>query len=316
MSDSAEKPSRFRALVVRLGLTALALAAWAYVARGSLGTIARSLGRLDPLALVAGIGFLLVGFVLGTLRWRLVLRAYGAARLPAFGAMLRVLLVGHFYNTFIPGNVGGDALRGHVTRGSLPSAGAYVAVFIERGFGLAGLLLLASATALVRPVPGMTALPVIASLGLVAAIGAAFAPVLARRLGHLFPGKLGELLSTMPSVARPALLAPVLLLSVGIQFVAALVGHVALVSLVPEVTLAESVVLVPLALVALYFPTIAGLGARELAFVVLFRSVGVAEADATATSFAFLGVQLAVAAFGGLLMAVRGVDLGTSDPGE
>lgn len=313
MSDPEEKPSRLRGLVIRLGLTALALGAWAYVARGSLGTIARSLGRLEPLAFVVGIGLVICGFALGTWRWRLVLRAYGAGRLPPFGAMLRVLLVGHFYNTFLPGNVGGDALRGHVTRGSLPSAGAYVAVFIERGFGLAGLLVLASATALFRPVPGMAALPAIAALGLVAALGAAFAPVVARRLGRFFPGKLGEVLSTMPSVVRPALLVPVLFLSVGVQFPAALVGHVALSSLAPEVTLAESVVLVPLALVALYFPTIAGLGARELAFVVLFRGIGVSEADATATSFAFLGVQLAVAGLGGLLMALRGTDLGTPE---
>ena len=126
---------------------------------------------------------------------------------------------------------------------------------------------------------------------------------MAQRLAGWLPGRLAELAGSAPEVRRPALLLAVLALSVGTQTLVALSGHALVVSLAPAVDVTDSLVRVPVALAATYLPTIAGLGTREAAYVVLFASVDVGQADATAASLAFLGVQLVIALTGGLVHA-------------
>jgi uncharacterized membrane protein YbhN (UPF0104 family) len=118
----------------------------------------------------------------------------------------------------------------------------------------------------------------------------------------VLPKKLAEVAAALPVPRRPALLLVVLLLSVGTQSIVALTGHALFTSVDSSVALADSLVLVPVALIALYFPaTVAGLGVREAAFVYLFEGVGVSSTDATAASIAFLAVQLVVALLGGVV---------------
>jgi hypothetical protein len=128
--------------------------------------------------------------------------------------------------------------------------------------------------------------------------------MVARRIAPALPGRLKTLAKLLPPVRRPAFLLVVLALSVVTHTVVALSGHALVASTAATVALSESLVLVPLALVAMYFPTVAGLGAREAAFVVLFGSIGVAVADAMAASLGLFGVQLLVALVGGLLHLV------------
>ena len=77
-------------------------------------------------------------------------------------------------------------------------------------------------------------------------------------------------------------------------------GHLYVSDLDPSVPLTASLVLVPVALVSIYLPTIAGLGAREASFVVLFGMVGVAEADATAAALGVLATTLLTALLGAI----------------
>ncbi len=297
----------WRGWFVRLGATAAALALWWWIARASAGELVRAFLRIAPEAALVALALSFVGLGVGALRWQVLMRAYGALAIPPLGALARVYLEGVFYNTFLPANVGGDVLRAHVTRKVFPGvAGAYLIVAIERVFGLAGLCLLASGMLIVHPIAGLRAGPWLAGVGLLVALGAAASPMLARRLGGRFAGRLGELARSLPEVRRPTLLLVVLALSVGTQSLVALAGHALVASLSPTVAIADSLVRVPAALAATYFPTIAGLGARETAFVVLFGTVGVPETDATAASLAFLAVQLVVALTGGLIHVLPG----------
>jgi len=292
---------------MRLGATAAALGLWWWIARASAGDLLRALASITPQAALVALLLSFLGLGVGALRWRILIRAYGGVAIPPLGALARIYLEAIFFNTFLPANVAGDVLRAHVTRRAFPgAASAYLIVAIERLFGLAGLCLLTSAMLLAHPIPGLRGGSWLAGVGLLVAFGAAAAPLLARRLGGRLPGRLGELARSAPEVGRPAGLLVVLALSVGTQTLVALTGHVLVASLRPEVTVADSLVRVPAALAATYFPTIAGLGAREAAFVVLFAGAGVSQADATAASLAFLGVQLVVALVGGLVHLLPG----------
>ena len=304
--EAEEAPPRRRLrswiwLAIRVSVAVGAL--WWTLSRVSMQEMMDAASRVTLLAAAAAVALTFGNLLVGALRWSALMHAYGARHKPSVLFLARVYLVGIFYNTFLPGNVGGDVLRGHVTRRAFPGvASSYLIVVIERVFGLAGLLLLAASVLVVHPVGGVEGLSQLSILGVIAALAAAASPVVGRRIAPWLPGRLKSLAGSLPAIERPSLLLIVLLLSVGTQTVVALTGWVLLESIAPEVALVESLVLVPVALAAVYFPaTVAGLGVREAAFVYLFTSVGIDRADATAASLAFLAAQLVVAGTGGLL---------------
>ncbi len=314
MSERSAPRSWLRPLL-RAGLTASALGLWWWLADLQRGELVAAFGRISSGAVAAAFMLSLSGLWVGALRWRLLLDAGGAKHAPSISRLSRVYLIATFYNTFLPANVGGDVLRGHATRGCFPGAsGAYMVVFLERVFGLAGLLVLAGLVMLLHPLPGLEGRPWVGALGLALALGAALAPGLARRLGSRLPAKLSALAKGLPAQARPLHLFGVLALSLLTQDVVALVGYTLISSMDATVALGDALLLVPVALVSVYLPTIAGLGAREAAFVFLFGLVGVDAAIATASSLAFLGVNLSVALLGGLVHITLGADVSPFPP--
>ncbi len=285
---------------VRLLVAAGALT-WT-LSRVSLREMARAAARVSVFAALASVGLTFFALLLAGLRSRVFLRAYGAENPPSVRSLARLHLIGLFYNTFLPGNVGGDVVRAHATRAVFGGgAGAYMVVGIERVFGLAGLLTLTASVLAVHPVFGVRHLGVLSVVGLCGAVAAVLAPFVGRKLTFL-PGPLGRLAGTLPVVRRPVGILGGFLLSLCTQTTVAMLGHVLIASIHPSVRVADSLVLVPLAAVAAYFPaTVAGIGVREAAFVGLFAAVGVPRADATAASLAFLASQLVVALVGGLV---------------
>jgi uncharacterized membrane protein YbhN (UPF0104 family) len=155
---------------------------------------------------------------------------------------------------------------------------------------------------MVFPVRSTDALGWLSGAGIVAALAAAMAPVLARRAAPRLPRRLADVARSFPSVQRSGSLVWAMLLSVCTHALGAVTGHVLLVSIDPTVPLTTSLTLVPLAMVAAFFPfTISGLGVREAAFVLLFEQVGVAGEDAIACSLALLATHLTAASLGGLV---------------
>ncbi len=295
---ATSKGTNWRSIALRVGVASGALL-WTF-SKLDPGQLLDATLRIDPRAVGAAVAFGFLGLVVGALRWSVLLRAYGATSVPSVWFLTRVYFVGIFYNTFLPANVGGDILRGYVTRRSFDgAAGAYLIVLVERVFGLAGLFLLGATAVLLRPLELAVDSRLIGLAGLVLSFGAFLGPTLGRRLGPWVPGPPGRLLTSLPMVQRPTLLVPVLLLSMTTQLMVAVSGHVLLRSLSADVELLESLVLVPLAMISLYLPTIAGLGVREAAFVVLFGEVGVSAADATVASLGLFTSQLVVALVGG-----------------
>lgn len=131
------------ALKYGLGLALLAYVLWSNWAPkngqpGLRDALDRPL-RFGPLALAA---ILLTANVLLTfLRWYLLVRAQD---LPfTVRSALRLGLVGYFFNTFLPGSVGGDLLKAtFIAREHERRTKAVATVLIDRGIGLWGLIAL------------------------------------------------------------------------------------------------------------------------------------------------------------------------------
>lgn len=307
-AGSAAPSSKRRArllFAVKLLVTAGALAFT--FSRISFADLSGAVRRLQPSAVVVAAALTLANLALAGLRWRILLAAYGAKGAPSVAFLARAQLVGHFYNTFVPGNVTGDVLRAHATRRSFDGPlGSYMVVVLERFFGLAGLFTLGAIGLVLRPLPGVIRADLLAALAFATALLIALIPIAGRSLGRRLPGRLGRFAASLPVVERPGLLGVVMALAIVTHTLVALTGHVLIDSIAPQVAAHESIVLVPLAMIATYVPfSVAGLGVREAAFVFLFGRVGVPAAGATAASLAFLAVYALVAALGGLVHLAR-----------
>ena len=286
----------------------------AYVAlRVDLGEVEGAIARVSPLAVAAACAITAVNLVLGAARWRVLLAAYGAPRPPRLARLVHAYFVGFFYNTYLPGGVGGDVVRGVVTRAAFAVEGATAAsattasmavVLVERVLGLSGLLLVVSGTYLVRPLPGTEGvLPFSAAL-LLAALAGVTLLAMGRRLAPRLPSRLRTIAAALPAIERPLPFGAALAMSLVTQALIALTGWVLMASITAgRVTLGDALVLVPLAMAAAYFPfSVGGSGVREAAFVELgTRALGMSEGDALAASLLLWVTQLAIGGAGGIL---------------
>ena len=295
----------------------------AYVAwKVDLGDVESAISRVAPLAVAAACAITAVNLVLGALRWRVLLAAYGAPRPPRIARLVHAYFVGFFYNTYLPGGVGGDVVRGVVTRsafgeeGSTSATASVAVVLVERVLGLSGLLLVVSGTSLVEPLPGTEGvLPFSAAL-LVAALSGVALLAMGRRLAPRLPARLEAIAAALPKIERPLPFGAALGMSLVTQALIALTGWVLLASITAgEVTLGDALVLVPLAMAAVYFPfSVGGSGVREAAFVALgTRALGMSEGDALAASLLLWITQLAVGGVGGVLSLVAPLEARARD---
>jgi uncharacterized membrane protein YbhN (UPF0104 family) len=243
----------------------------------------------------------------GTLRWRLLMASYGAQRLPALPYMFRLQLIGLFYN-MLPGAVGGDVLRGVVSRHAFGpqgmSAGLTV-VLLERVFGLLALVMLVITVLAFHPVHGLQLSPWLLALGVLGSIGALAAIALSRRLAPHLPGVLGKRAAELPELTRPGMFVLALGTSLANQALVGVMGHLTVMPLAPQVSLLDSLVLSPLAFAAIFFPlTVAGAGTRDAAMVYLYGLLGVSSERAISASLEILVVYLIAAAVGGALSLI------------
>ena len=304
-STSGENRRRY----LRWGRIAVTVGAVAYLAsRVEPRDVLNAFQRLSLGAALTAVAVVLLALVCGMVRWRLLLRAYGAIDIPSWPRIAHLYVVGHFYNTYAPGGVGGDVIRGVASRkafGDLNWASAtsgVAVVFIERVVGVSALLVLATVAYLINPIPGIEGVGLWAALGLGAAGAALIGIAVAPRLAPFLPEKLGKPLRALPRLYSlwPFLIA--ILLSLIIHAANIIAGHVIIHSLEPSVTLAQSAVLMPLIGASAFFPfTVGGAGVREAAFAALYGTVGVPEASAYAASLGFWGTQLFSAAIGGVI---------------
>ena len=240
----------------------------------------------------------------GTLRWRLLLVAYGAQVSIPLATLFRLQLIGLFYN-MLPGAVGGDVLRGIVSRRAFGTAGmsaGLVVVLVERIFGLIALMLLVVGVLLVHPIRMLQLSPWVFTLGALASLGTLIAIAVGRRYASHSNGRLAAYAERLPELTNPSAFVLAIGVSIMNQALVGVMGHLTIWPLAQQVSLLDSLALSPLAFAAIFFPlTVAGAGTRDAAMVALYGLLDVPRETVLSASLEVLLAYGLVAAAGGVL---------------
>ena len=140
----------------------------------------------DPALLVAGLFMVLPAYLIGAVRWWLLMRC---RRLEvSVWRTIRLAWVGNFFNFCMPGTTGGDLVKAYyAAKRSDRRADTLVSIVVDRVTGLVGLLVLASVAGLFMwrdpVVARVTTILGLGAVGLAVAALVYFTPPLRRRLG-------------------------------------------------------------------------------------------------------------------------------------
>lgn len=257
----------------------------------------------------------LLGFVVRAVRWRALLAALGIRR--PLRELTLWYLVGGFFNVILPTGFGGDAVRVvELAQDAARTGAALNSVVVDRYLGLIVLLAMGLAAGLLRP--DLAAGPILWLMALLFVGGIAGAWLLSRpwwqrRAADASP--LGRLVraSRLPAIAGglgqyggAALLRG---LAASLAFNLLQIGwNVAIATgLGLRLPAALYFVFVPLTSVALLLPAFGGLGVRELTYVTLLATAGVAEPKALALSLGVYAITVATGLVGGVLYLAQGL---------
>lgn len=250
---------------------------------------------INPAAFIFSIILYLASLYVSTVRWRLLLPVeFKKTKLLSF------YMIGSFFNTFLPGVIGGDAVKGYylykeTNNGSLTLA----SVFMDRYIGFVSLMIMG----LVAYIAGFNYLKGSIIEWLLPAI------ILAFVIGNLvvFGFRFGKRMKRLAEFYKyfdkyrnhKTMIAKTLFLSFIVQIINIISIYVITLGLGQHISIIYFFIFFPIVTTISTLPiSISGIGLRESSFVLLFGlpQIGVKPEMATAMSFAwFLSF-----AFGGL----------------
>lgn len=255
----------------------------------------------------------------GALQWAWILRTSGLT--TPLDEMVRMYWVGLFFNNFLPGNVGGDAVK-VVDLGRREGRTTTVlgATALDRLLGLFALTILALGTLVAARLGGFSGPPALPLLLALAVWGGGLTVLLSRRVSTWLTRMVERLPWRRPAErleaflaefrlfrSRPIWLARLFSLALVVQFMRVLTHLLAgwgLGIIFDGAQVLQLFVAVPLLGILLSLPVSAnGLGLREVAAASLFVSVGVTVTEEPAVAMEFVAwlVQVFVSLAGGLL---------------
>jgi len=257
--------------------------------------------------------------VAGAVQWGWILRVAGLG--TPWREMIRLYFVGMFFNNFLLGNVGGDAVKVFdLGRREGRTVKVFSGTALDRLVGLCALTVLALAAfglaaAWGLSLPSVMALVlalVVWSGGLAVLLSGRVSAVAARALARLPWPAVAERFDQFVSEfrlfrRRPAWLGRLFLLATGVQALR-VATHVLIVAALGIELDGERIlqlfVLVPLLGILIALPvSLNGLGLREVAAAELFVATGVVALDSQAVAVEFMAylVQVLVSLVGGVL---------------
>ena len=256
-------------------------------------------------------------------RWVALLRAIPSAARPRLTEILRVFFVSTYLGTFLPGSVGGDAVRTYgLNRLAVPATDAFASVFMDRILGILSLLImtiagLVLARDLARDPAVLIALIVTAAVCAVAAFvifsrqAGVLSDALARRIPSARVGRVttGVVAAVRRYAPERRALIVVLAASVAVQVLRVMQAYCLGRSLGIALPVTAYFAFVPLILLVMLLPiSVNGLGTSQIAFVGLFGPAGVADGPAFALSVLFLALGILGNLPGGIIYALGRTD--------
>ena len=300
--------------LARMAVSLLAL--WFLFRQVGGGGVLEALQRADLRLLFLAWCFFLIGVVVRVFRWRALL--YGLGLRPPFLRLLRLYLIGGFFNAFLPTGFGGDVVRVlELGRDAEDSSAALGTVLVDR---LTGILSLMALGLIVLPfavglAPWLRWLFVVVAVGGLVAGGLVLQGNLLRRLAAYLPGKLslagqGRLAQIYSAVvgsgSRAIWLALAYstifnLLNIGVHWLCARAVGI-------ELAVPFYFVLVPLLSLSLLIPfSVGGLGARDWVAQMLLTPTAIPEASTAAWTLSVWAVTAAAGLVGGVLYLWQGI---------
>lgn len=286
--------------------------------------IVNNMRMSSPVAFLGAMACYLFASLLSTMRWRLLVPyKFGIGRL------FRMYMIGVFFNTYLPGIVGGDGVKAYYlskelkTQKAAPRNGSdtesvgeplkelsrhetivsIASVFMDRYVGMSALLLICI-VAIPFSLPHLETHALKWPILLVIPI-AFFAYVVSSIL--LFRFRLGGRFAFLHRFyvyfhfyrSKKDVLVKAFIYSVGIQFMSIAAVYVLSKGLLLNISLLTLVVFVPLIIMISFIPvSISGLGIREGAFVVLLGILGVSPDLAVTLSLLWFLSVVAVSVWG------------------
>ncbi len=270
------------------------------------------LSTADRRLLGAGLLITLLNFPIGAARWYILLRPL--TRDVSYLETLRLVLVAHFFNVFVPGGIAGDVVRGLETRRQgLVTEAAFGSVVTDRlmalvawvivgalGFVFSWRELLGSGIFIYVVITNAIVLVLVVLL-YSRRIGQPLVR-LAHRGGRLGEG-LGRLLQALHQYRGwRGTLVESFGMTIVSHFCMILSIYVLALGLGAKASFASFVLFVPVITIIATLPvTWGGLGLRDAGFVILFPTAGMTQAQALGTSLAFLATVVIAALVGGLV---------------
>lgn len=302
-------------LLLRLGVTVFAF--WGILRSVDFSSLFRIFGSADPLWLAAGAGLYLLSQVGCITRWSLL-----APRHPSltWSFLADSLLVGQFFNTFLPTTIGGDVVRGYdLIKATGEWKSSLASILTDRLIGFMGFGVFALGAWTVFPPAREDPLVQAAFAGFCGLVVVTFCVLGSRRVlqGMLTPfGKigLGQLQSHAKQfqealrgyLSRPKQLAAAFGMTVVIQIAAILMFWAACRALHLEVPLAYLALTVPIILTLAQIPvSLNGWGIREGATVLFLSRIGVTTEQALSLSLVCALIPLSTAFLGAGLFLLR-----------
>ena len=294
------------ALTIKAAVSGLLL--YFTLASVNIGAVEARLYQIDPRWVAAGLLLLFVQLAIQAVRWELLVARCGG-NLPLARAF-RFSLIGVFFNQTLPSSVGGDAVRIWLLGKQSNWRVAAYSVFLDRAVGVVALAALVVACLpwsfeLIRNPVGRAGLLII-GLGCLTA-GAVFVALASPRLHILQRWAPTRHLAAIAAVGFSVLRSPssvtaVFGLSFAIHLLTATAAWCAARSVGADVTLLDSLFLVPPVILVTVIPiSIAGWGVREGAMVAAFGYAGLAPGDGLIVSLLFGAGFLVVGIIGGLV---------------
>lgn len=284
-----------------------------------MGEIVSAIASVKPAWLAAAYGLHLMGYLLSAWRWQMLLRARG--RREGIIPLSRMILVGTFFNFFLPTTIGGDVVRAaeEAEASGVSLAESLGVVTTDRLSGVVALLLLALGGAVVglessqettifwgSLVLGLAVLGVLALLA-----SGRFLPLMEKRLPPLLArpvGKIEKMLTVLrtlvstPSVAARAV-------AISLVFHCNVIVHYIFIAraLGIETPAFHFFIIVPVVLFILQIPlSLNGIGYREGGFALMLGGVGVGAGQAVALAWLDLAMILSLGVAGGMVFMLRG----------